>query len=154
MLTQPKIRDETDGKKKDDDKDDDDDDDDDDKDEKDDKKESKLILSLRYSFKVKDRNHNEFFSGEVCSINALLTNLFSEKKGKDDEGKEGGRRRIGFGDDDDDVRFEKVQNSLLSADQNNQQKQTSLLSADQNNQQKQKQTRLLTSDQNNQGGHP
>ena len=47
MLTQPKIRDETDGKKKDDDKDDDDDDDDDDKDEKDDKKESKLILSLR-----------------------------------------------------------------------------------------------------------
>merc|ERR1711994_70464 len=41
MLTQPKIRDETDGKKKDDDKDDDDDDDDDDKDEKDDKKEKK-----------------------------------------------------------------------------------------------------------------
>ena len=43
MLTQPKIRDETDGKKK-DDKDDDDDDDDDedgDKDDKDDKKESK-----------------------------------------------------------------------------------------------------------------
>ena len=33
--------------------------------------------------------------------------IFSEKKGKDDEGKEGGRRRIGFGDDDDDVRFEK-----------------------------------------------
>ena len=54
MLTQPKIRDETDGKKKDDDKDDDDDDDDDDKDEKDDKKESKLILSLRYSFQVEN----------------------------------------------------------------------------------------------------
>ena len=46
--------------------------------------------------------------------------LFPEKKGKDDEGKEGGRRRIGFGDDDDDVRFGKVQNSLLPADQNNQ----------------------------------
>merc|ERR1719400_474999 len=40
MLTQPKVRDETDGKKK-DDKDDDDDDEDDDKDDKDDKKEKK-----------------------------------------------------------------------------------------------------------------
>ena len=82
--------------------------------------------------------------------------FFSEKKGKDDEGKEGGRRRIGFGDDDDDVRFGKVQNSLLPADQNNQQKQkqTRLLSTDQNNQQKQKQTSLLPTDQNNQGGHP
>ena len=45
MLTQPKVRDETDGKKK-DDKDDDDDDEDDDKDDKDDKKESKLIYFL------------------------------------------------------------------------------------------------------------
>ena len=117
MLTQPKIRDETDGKKKDDDKDDDDDDDDDDKDEKDDKKESKLILSLRYSFQVENRKFNELFSRKCVQI---LTNSFSEKKGKDDEGKEGGRRRIGFGDDDDDVRFEKVQNSLLSTEQNNQ----------------------------------
>merc|ERR1712110_1232492 len=41
MLTQPKIRDETDGKKKDDKDDDDDDDDDDDKDEKDDKDDKK-----------------------------------------------------------------------------------------------------------------
>ena len=45
---------------------------------------------------------------------------FPEKKGKDDEGKEGGRRRIGFGDDDDDVRFEKVQKSFLPTEQNNQ----------------------------------
>ena len=66
MLTQPKIRDETDGKKKDDDKDDDDDDDDDDKDEKDDKddkKESKLILSLRYSFQVENTMY--FYLGFV-----------------------------------------------------------------------------------------
>ena len=120
MLTQPKIRDETDGKKKDDDKDDDDDDDDDGKDEKDDKddkKESKLILSLRYSFQVENRKHNELFLRKCVQT---LKNLFSEKKGKDDEGKEGGRRRIGFGDDDDDVRFGKVQNSLLLTDQNNQ----------------------------------
>ena len=48
MLTQPKVRDETDGKKK-DDKDDDDDDEDDDKDDKDDKKESKLIYFLTFS---------------------------------------------------------------------------------------------------------
>ena len=48
MLTQPKVRDETDGKKK-DDKDDDDDDEDDDKDDKDDKKESKLIYFLTCS---------------------------------------------------------------------------------------------------------
>ena len=85
----------------------------------------------------KFKTDHELFFGKCLK---LLTNLFSEKKGKDDEGKEGGRRRIGFGDDDDDVRFEKVQNSLLSADQNNQQKQ--------------KQTSLLPTDQNNQGGHP
>ena len=92
MLTQPKIRDETDGKKKDDkdDDDDDDDDEDDDKDDKDDKKESELSKQILNTFKL---------------IFMLLTNCFAEKKEKGEDG--GGRRRIGGGggDDDEDIRF-------------------------------------------------
>ena len=52
MLTQPKIRDETDGKKKDDKDDDDDDDEDGDKDDKDDKKESKSSKQIAKNIKV------------------------------------------------------------------------------------------------------